>query len=103
MLGLSGVGLLLQLDWLRWPVGITGAGYLCWLAYDSWKAASREFLVNDVNTARSSDDAMRAGILLSVTNPQNIAYWAAHLAPSASCIQGPSTMRYSLAASWPRR
>lgn len=31
LLGLLGVGLLLQLDLLRWPVGLAGAAYLLWL------------------------------------------------------------------------
>lgn len=80
VLGLIGIGLLLQLDALRWPVGILGAAYLLWLAYDSWKAANQEFLI-----AKSDGDsdsalpktALRAGMLLSITNPQNVAYVAA--------------------------
>lgn len=43
ILGLIGVGLLLQLDVLRIPVGIAGALYLFWLAWESWGAASKEF------------------------------------------------------------
>lgn len=45
VLGLAGVGLLLQLEWLRLPVGIAGVGYLLFLAWDSWRAASQEFPV----------------------------------------------------------
>jgi len=44
-LGLMGVGLLLQLDALKWPVGLIGAAYLFWLSLDSWKAASIAFSV----------------------------------------------------------
>jgi chemosensory pili system protein ChpE/L-lysine exporter family protein LysE/ArgO len=40
VLGLMGVGLLLQVDALKWPVGLFGAAYLIWLSWDSWKAAS---------------------------------------------------------------
>lgn len=78
ILGLVGIGLLLQLDALRWPIGILGVAYLLWLAYDSWKAANQEFLI-----AKSDGDfavpktALRAGMLLSITNPQNVAYVAA--------------------------
>ena len=36
VLGLAGVGLLLQLDFLRLPVGIAGVVYLLWLAWDAW-------------------------------------------------------------------
>jgi chemosensory pili system protein ChpE/L-lysine exporter family protein LysE/ArgO len=77
LLGLAGVGLLLQLDALRLPIGIAGVLYLLWLARDSWQAASHEFAVD--TSARPANDghALRAGVLLSVTNPQNVAYWAA--------------------------
>jgi chemosensory pili system protein ChpE len=75
LVGLAGVGVLLQLDWLRWPIGIAGSAYLLWLARDSWIAAGREFSVNEPGMA-GAQKAMRAGVLLSITNPQNIAYWA---------------------------
>lgn len=76
LLGLVGVGLLLQLDWLRWPIGVCGVLYLLWLARDSWRAAGQEFSIRDVNE-HTPKSALRAGVLLSVTNPQNIAYVAA--------------------------
>jgi len=77
ILGLVGIGLLLQMEWLRMPIGIAGAVYLAWLAWDSWRAASHEFSVDANPSHQSSRRALRAGVLLSVTNPQNIAYWAA--------------------------
>ncbi len=77
LLGLIGVGFLLQMDVLRWPVGIAGVAYLLWLAWDSWKAAAQEFSVDMSGAPATQRKAMRAGMLLSVTNPQNIAYWAA--------------------------
>lgn len=76
VLGLVGIGLLLQLDWLRLPIGLAGVAYLLWLARDAWRAASQEFsleLGGQVQRRR----ALKAGALLSVTNPQNVAYWAA--------------------------
>ena len=39
LLGLTGVGILLQADALRMPVGIAGVAYLLWLAWDAWRAA----------------------------------------------------------------
>ena len=42
ILGLAGIGLLLQADMLKIPVGIAGSGYLAWLAWDSWRAASED-------------------------------------------------------------
>ncbi|PCD00529.1 LysE family transporter [Halopseudomonas pelagia] len=76
VLGLLGIGLLLQIDWLRWPIGIAGIVYLLWLAQDSWKSASAEFHIEAQGNA-SRRSALRSGMLLSLTNPQNIAYWAA--------------------------
>lgn len=86
VLGLVGVGLLLQLEALRLPVGVAGAIYLLWLAHDAWRSASSEIalepLASDGRTTGTAPPpsrrpALRAGIVLSVTNPQNVAYWAA--------------------------
>ena len=89
-------GLLLQLDWLRWPIGVAGTLYLLWLARDAWRAASVEFLVaGDAGVTQRS--ATRAGVLLSVTNPQNIAYWAAlGSAMGAVGVHEPSATDYGI-------
>lgn len=95
LLGLAGVGLLLQLESLRMPVGVAGAAYLSWLAVDAWRAASREFglAAAQVRPRR----ALRTGMLLSVTNPQNIAYWAAlGSALGAVGVQEPTSADYGL-------
>ncbi|HEY0819806.1 MAG TPA: LysE family transporter [Rhizobacter sp.] len=76
VLGLVGIGLLLQLDALRLPIGLLGVAYLLWLARDAWRAAGREFSVELGGDARRQQ-ALRSGVMLSVTNPQNVAYWAA--------------------------
>ena len=57
VLGLMGVGLLLQVDALKWPVGLVGAAYLIWLSWDSWKAASIAFSVNE-----NQDEKARSGL-----------------------------------------
>jgi chemosensory pili system protein ChpE/L-lysine exporter family protein LysE/ArgO len=75
-IGLAGVGLLLQLEALRLPVAVAGLLYLLWLAQDSWREAARELHAHPA-TAPLDGRALRAGVLLSVTNPQNVAYWAA--------------------------
>jgi chemosensory pili system protein ChpE len=75
LFGLAGIGLLLQLDWLRIPVGIAGVVYLIYLAWDSWKTAKQEFSVGGATAPQKN--AFRSGALLSLTNPQNIAYVAA--------------------------
>lgn len=78
VLGLAGVALLLSLEALRVPIGIAGFVYLLWLAWDAWKAARREFTVDAAPAqAAATDRALRAGVVLSITNPQNIAYFAA--------------------------
>lgn len=75
VLGLAGVGLLWQLEALRLPVGLAGVVYLLWLARDAWVASRMEFHVS-AGTGEAGS-ALRSGVLLSLTNPQNIAYWAA--------------------------
>lgn len=77
VLGLVGVGLLLQLEILRFPVGIAGMLYLFWLAWGAWREASTDVRVSSTRQAETHRDALRSGVLLSITNPQNVAYWAA--------------------------
>jgi chemosensory pili system protein ChpE/L-lysine exporter family protein LysE/ArgO len=76
VLGLVAIGLALQWDALRWPVGLAGAVYLAYLSWDSWQAAKH---VHEVKPEGASDlqTPLRAGVLLSLTNPQNLADWAA--------------------------
>lgn len=76
VLGLLGVGLLLQVDILRWPVGLAGAAYLLWLSWGSWKAAAVAFSVQQ-DDGKQTRSALRSGVVLSLTNPQNLAYWSA--------------------------
>jgi chemosensory pili system protein ChpE/L-lysine exporter family protein LysE/ArgO len=76
LIGLAGVAYLLSFDGLQWPLGIAGTGYLLWLARDSWRAASHELQMGEMASNRAPR-ALRAGVLLSVTNPSNLAYFAA--------------------------
>ncbi len=96
ILGLIGVGLLLQADALRLPVGILGVAYLLWLAIDSWKAAqSAGDSSGDPSGARKN--AFKSGVLLSVTNPQNLAYWAAvGSAMGALGVDKPEAIHYAI-------
>lgn len=96
VLGLAGVGLLLQLESLRVPIGIAGAAYLLWLAWDAWRASTREFIVQVTDEGAHSRKALRSGILLSLTNPQNVAYWAAiGTALGALGVQEPTVFDYA--------
>jgi chemosensory pili system protein ChpE len=96
ILGLVGIGLLLQAESLRLPVGIAGIIYLLWLSYDSWRASNLEF-GTQVNPTAAQKGALKAGVLLSVTNPQNIAYWAAlGSAMGAVGVSEPSAAQYAV-------
>ena len=96
VLGLAGVGILLQADMFKVPVGLAGASYLGWLAWDSWSEATKVSrdarLKDDRSTAPIKEDtrsetgsvksadsagAFRSGMVLSLSNPQNVAFWAA--------------------------
>ncbi|RPI60035.1 MAG: chemotaxis protein [Lysobacterales bacterium] len=78
VLGLAGVGVLLELTSLRFAIGIAGVGYLLWLAWQSWRASREEFALDSPpSMAAETRRAWRAGVTLSLTNPQNVAYWAA--------------------------
>lgn len=77
ILGLGGVGLLLQMEVLQIPVAIAGAAYLLWLSWESWSSADQEFSVDAQSGGSCRKRALRAGAVLSLTNPQNVAYWVA--------------------------
>ncbi|QOQ82105.1 MULTISPECIES: LysE family transporter [Comamonas] len=78
LLGLAGIGLVMQVDALRWPIGLAGAAYLFWLSWDSWQAARTEHRLDaPAIAAATQKQALRRGMALSLTNPQNLAYWAA--------------------------
>lgn len=75
--GLVGVGLLLQLERLRAPISVASVVYLLWLAWNTWQASRGEFAMSVTLDGTDHRQAWRAGVLLSLTNPQNVAYWAA--------------------------
>ncbi len=75
ILGLFGIGVLLQSPSLQLPIAIAGSAYLGYLAWDSWKTADAP--AETCFIAKGTMSAVRAGVILSTTNPQNIAYWAA--------------------------
>ncbi len=77
VLGLAGVGVLLQLTQLRLAIGVASIAYLLWLAWQSWRASREEFSLEPGAAKHGTRKAWRTGALLSLTNPQNLAYWAA--------------------------
>jgi len=77
VVGLVGVGLLLQLAWLRTPISVASVVYLSWLGWNAWQASRGELAMSVRHDETDHRHALRSGVLLSLTNPQNIAYWAA--------------------------
>lgn len=58
--------------------------------------ASRRELGTQVDLSRAETRALRAGVLLSVTNPQNVAYWAAlGSAMGALGVESPEAADYA--------
>lgn len=77
VLGLAGVGLLLQIDAVRLPLGLAGAAYLLWLARAAWNDAEAADGRVPADRPERSGSPIMAGVALSLSNPQNIAFWAA--------------------------
>ena len=77
VVGLVGVGLLLQLERLRTPISVASVVYLSWLAWNAWQTSRGEFAISVTLDEIDHRQALRSGVLLSLTNPQNVAYWAA--------------------------
>jgi chemosensory pili system protein ChpE len=77
VVGLVGVGLLLQLERLRTPISLASLVYLSWLAWNAWQASRGDFAMSVTADEIDHRGALRSGVLLSLTNPQNVAYWAA--------------------------
>ena len=96
VLGLAGIGILLQADMLKIPVGIGGAAYLAWLAWDSWRESLAPPTA-DPQTAGAAGSALRSGAILALSNPQNVAYWAAlGSAFGALGVSNPSHIDYAV-------
>ena len=76
ILGLLGIGILLNIDILKYPLSIIGIIYLIYLAYDSFISSNIKY-EKIVVSKSMNNNALKSGVFLSITNPQNIAYWAA--------------------------
>ena len=93
ILGLVGIGVLLNIELIRLPISLLGSIYLIYLAYDSF-IMSNKSLELDYNK-KQYNNAFNSGIIISITNPQNIAYWAAlGSAFTALGIDNPSWIDY---------
>ena len=72
--GLLGVALLLQLETLRTPISVASIIYLLWLASHAWRASRNEFAASLAPDETDHRQAWHSGVVLSLTNPQNVAY-----------------------------
>lgn len=93
LLGLFGVGLLLQLQVLRLPIALAGVVLLLWLAWDAWRAGANIAQLAALGSA--SKKPLQRGVAISLTNPSNIAFWAAiGSALSAAGVHEPRPIDY---------
>ena len=84
ILGLAGAGAALSVPILRVPLELAGAGFLLWLAWGAWQDARRPSAFDSGDGAAASRGALAAGAAMSLSNPQNISFWAALAAPMAA-------------------
>ncbi len=78
VLGLMGAATLILIPHVQIPLSVAGALLLAWLAYESFSDSRSE--MPDLSTTSDTADtkgALWAGVALSISNPLNIAYWAA--------------------------
>ena len=76
VLGLLGIGVLLNIEILKYPLSIVGIIYLVYLAYDSFISSNIKYK-KIIISKTINNNALKSGVFLSITNPQYIAYWAA--------------------------
>jgi chemosensory pili system protein ChpE len=75
VLGLSGAGILMQIPAVHGVVGVAGAALLAWLGLQALRDAWQNRQPTTAPSSIGSDFA--TGAVLSLTNPQAVAYWIA--------------------------
>lgn len=75
-LGLTGLALLLGSAEVRYPLSLASALYLAWLGVQALRDAHRP-PAPTAEAQGAAGGAFAAGAALSLTNPQNLVYWAA--------------------------
>lgn len=84
VLGLAGAGGALAVPVLRVPLELAGAGLLLWLAWGAWRDAHGPGRFGADSAIPARRGAFAAGAAMSLSNPQNISFWAALVAPMAA-------------------
>ena len=83
-----------NIEFLKIPLSIIGILYLLYLAYDSFQSSNLKNEKIELNN-KYDQNALLSGVILSITNPQNIFYWAAlGSAFGALGIKEPTTYHY---------
>lgn len=75
VVGLSGAGILMQIPTIRGVVGMAGAALLAWLGFQALRDAWQNHQPPTAPSSVGNDFA--TGAVLSLTNPQAVAYWIA--------------------------
>ena len=75
LLGLSGAGILMQVPLIKVALGVTGAALLAWLGVQTLRAGWRGRSFSAASSSGSS--AFATGAVISLANPQAVAYWLA--------------------------
>ena len=77
VLGLLGAAALFTLPYVETPLAIAGAFLLAWIAWQALRDGLSPMPTYDpAANADVGRSAMKAGVALSLSNPQNITYWA---------------------------
>lgn len=89
VLGLAGAGAALSVPTLRVPLEVAGGALLLWLAWGAWRDARTaggrfEAAATADGAAAARRGGFAAGAALSLSNPQNVSFWAALAAPMAA-------------------
>jgi threonine/homoserine/homoserine lactone efflux protein len=85
VIGLAGAGAALAVPALRVPLELAGAVLLGWMAWGAWRdARAGGAFAAGTETAPLDKGAVTSGVALSLSNPQNIGFWAALVAPMAA-------------------
>jgi chemosensory pili system protein ChpE len=79
ILGLLGTGLLFQIPTVRTPLTLLGAAYLAYLGCQAFRHSSLPAITEVSRNVMqlSHKGALTSGMVLSLTNPANVFYWAA--------------------------
>lgn len=77
VLGLLGAAALFALPIVQTPLALLGAAFLAWLAWQALRDGIAPMPVVDLSEGQAAHgSALASGVVLSLSNPMNITYWA---------------------------